>query len=75
MHTLVEFWGWDRSGKQLVDRSDSPWDDCQRRPSHANLRKALRRQIMHNELSAITAQWSLPKKIIRLAQSLVALAA
>jgi DDE superfamily endonuclease len=41
MHTLVELWAWKRPGEQLVDRRDSPWDDAQRRPSHANPRKAL----------------------------------
>jgi hypothetical protein len=75
MHTLVELWAWDRSGQQLVNRSNSPWDDPMRRPSHANRRAALRRQIMHHELSTIAAAWSLPKKIIQLAESLMALAA
>jgi len=75
MHTLVELWAWDENGRQLVDRSDSPWDDAARRPSHANRRKALRTQILRNELSTITATWSLPRKIIRLAKSLIALAA
>ncbi len=75
MHTLVELWAWKRSAKHLVDRSDSPWDDPERRPSHANRRKALRAQIMRDELFAIAAQWSLPEKIIRLTKNLVALAA
>jgi hypothetical protein len=75
MHTLVELWAWNKSGRQLVDRSDSPWDDAQRRPSHADRRKALRRHILRNELSTITSVWSLPRKIIQLAQSLMASAA
>jgi len=75
MHTLVELWAWDKSGQQLVDRSDSPWDDDARRPSHANRRKALRMQIMRNELSMVTTTWSLPRKIIQLAENLMALAA
>jgi hypothetical protein len=75
MHTLVELWAWDRPGEQLRDRSDSPWDDADRRPSHANRRKALRQHIIQNELSAITNTWSLPQKIIHLAESLIALAA
>ena len=74
MHTLVELWAWDKSGRQLVDRSDSPWDDTERRPSHADRRKALRRQILRNELSSITTAWSLPPKIVQLAKSLMALA-
>ncbi|MDZ4783735.1 MAG: hypothetical protein SGJ19_26100 [Planctomycetia bacterium] len=44
MHTLVERQTWDQSGNQLVDRSDSPWDDAQRRRSHAKCRKALRQR-------------------------------
>ena len=60
---------------ELCDRSDSPWDDPERRPSHADRRKALRRHIMQNELSAVTAIWSLPRKILGLARRLMALAA
>jgi len=75
MHPLVETWAWNKSGKQLVDRGDSPWDDAERRPSHANRCKALRRQILRNELSTITTKWSLPRKTIQLVQRLMALAA
>ena len=75
MHTLVELWSWNRPSAELCDRSDSPWDDAERRPSHANRRKALRQHIIRNELSTITKAWSLPKKIIQLAESLMALAA
>ena len=74
MHTVVELWAWDRNHADLSDRSDSPWDDAVRRPSHANRRKALRQTIMRNELFTITAVWQLPRKIIRLVQSLMALA-
>jgi len=75
MHTLVELWAWDQSHAQLCDRSDSPWDDANRRPSHANRRKALRQQTMQNELSILKAAWWLPKKFVDLAQRLIALAA
>ena len=74
MHTLVELWAWNRTHGQLCDRSNSPWDDADRRPSHANRRQALRQYILRTELSTITRAWSLPKKIIRLAESLMALA-
>ena len=75
MHTLVELWAWDQNHAQLCDRSDSPWDDANRRPSHANRRKALRQQTMQYELSALKAAWWLPKKFTDLAQRLIALAA
>ena len=74
MHTLVELWAWDKTERQLVDRGDSPWDEAARRPSHANRRKALRQQIMRNELLTITAKWLLPRKIIQLTKSLMVLA-
>ncbi len=74
MHTLVELWAWDRPGEQLVDRSDSPWDDATRRPSHANRRNSLRRWILQNELLTITADWALPRKIINLAERIMKLA-
>ncbi len=75
MHTLVELWAWNKPREELVDRSDSPWDDVERRPSHANRRKALRRQILRDELSTITTAWWLPRKIIQLTESLMTLAA
>lgn len=74
MHTLVELWGWNRNHAELCDRSDSPWDDSERRPSHANRRKALRRHIIRNELSLLTQTWRLPLKIIQLIQGLMKLA-
>jgi hypothetical protein len=75
MHTLVELWSWNRPHGKLCDRSQSPWDDADRRPSHADRRKTLRQQILRAELSTITAAWSLPLKILRLARRLMALAA
>lgn len=74
MHSLVELWSWNRSHQQLCDRSDSPWDDPERRPSHADRRKALRQLIMRNELSTITGKWTLPPKIIRLVETLMNMA-
>jgi len=75
MHTLVELWAWNRTHAQLCNRRDSPWDDPERRPSHADRRKALRRHIMQTELSTITATWSLPRKILSLTRRLMASAA
>lgn len=74
-HTMVELWAWRRRGTELVDRSDSPWDDPERRPSHANRRKALRAQILRHELLTMTVDAQLPRKIIRLAENLIAMAA
>jgi hypothetical protein len=75
MHTLVELWAWNRTHAQICDRRDSPWDDAERRPSHANRRQSLRRFIMHNELSTITAATKLNPKIVQLTEQLIKLAA
>ena len=63
MHTLVELWAWDRSARATLSiAATRPGTMPERRPSHANRRKALRQQILRNELSTITAAWSLPQK-------------
>ena len=74
MHTLVELWCWNRCHDELCDRSLSPWDDVQRRPSHADRRKALRRHIMEHELSTLAAVRRLPQKILQLTRRLMTLA-
>jgi hypothetical protein len=48
-YTAVEWWAWDKPFEQLCDRSDSPWDEAERRPSHANRRKALQRELLGGE--------------------------
>jgi hypothetical protein len=75
MQTFVELWAWNLPHGQLCDRRDSPWDDPDRRPSHANRRKALRQQFLQNELTAITRRWSLTTKILDLTRWLAQLAA
>ena len=74
IHTLVELWSWNRPHDKLCDRSLSPWDDAERRPSHADRRKALRRQIMEHELLTLAAVRRLPQKILQLTKRLMTLA-
>jgi hypothetical protein len=54
VHTLLERWAWNKPVSELCDRSDSAWDDNDRRPSHADRRKALRRTILQNEYSSLS---------------------
>lgn len=75
MHTLVELWAWNRPHTELCDRGSSPWDDAGRRPSHANRRAALRREIAEKELSLIAQKHPLPRKILDIVAQLLALAA
>lgn len=74
MHTLVELWAWELPKQTLCDRSDSPWDDPERRPSHANRRKALRRHVIDYHFSVITRSLPLPQKIQQLAERLLQMA-
>jgi hypothetical protein len=46
LHSMVELWAWNKSAKTLCNRSDSPWDDVYRRPSHADKCAALRKEIL-----------------------------
>jgi hypothetical protein len=48
-YAAVEWWAWDKPFGQLVDRGASPWDDAGRRPSHADRRKALQREVLEGE--------------------------
>jgi len=74
MYTLVELWSWRRWHGTLCDRSASPWDDPTRRPSHADRRNALRRNILHAEFSAAASCRRLPRNIRALVNQLLGLA-
>jgi hypothetical protein len=75
MHTLVELWAWHRPAAQICDRSDSPWDEPSRRPSHGDRRKALRHAWFEHEFSAALAKHKIPRKIAKLLNYLARLAA
>jgi hypothetical protein len=75
LHTLIELWAWGRTHKQLCDRRQSPWDDAERRPSHADRRNALRRQCVREELKASPGSSRNPAKMSRLLDRLVKLVA
>jgi hypothetical protein len=70
-HTLVELWAWSRPHSRLCDRSDSPWDRAERRPSHANRCQELRRAAMHEEYSRLPSVEALRPKIRRFIQRLM----
>jgi hypothetical protein len=74
-HTLVELWAWDRSKSRSCDRSDSPWDRAERRPSHANRCQELRREAMKGEYSSLPSVEGLRPKIRRFINRLMRRAA
>jgi DDE superfamily endonuclease len=53
LYSVVEAWAWGRAAEGLVDRSRCPWDGEYRRPSHADKRKALRREVLREEIRAV----------------------
>jgi len=53
LYTLVELACWESSAEDLVDRSDRPWDNPSRRPSHADRRRYLAGKMLRNELKSV----------------------
>lgn len=56
LHSMVELWSWGKSAKSLCNRSDSPWDDIYRRPSHADKCSALRREVLRQTFFVSSAK-------------------
>jgi hypothetical protein len=54
MYSVVEAWAWARSAAGLVARPG--WDRQERRPSHADKRKALQREILREGVRAFRGQ-------------------
>ena len=74
MYTLVEAWAWDKPEAELVDRSGSPWDQEERRPSHQDKRKALQREVLRQEIQAALSGPLNREGIQALAERLLSLA-
>jgi hypothetical protein len=75
LHTLIELWAWHKPAAELVDRSESPWDQAERRPSHADRRNSLRRACLEQEFQAAAAHGPVARKIERLWRRVVRLVA
>ena len=74
--TMTEAWAWNRSGDALVaHRSASPWDDEPRRPSHADKRRAWRRELLAQDIDAVLPIGTDTARIRELAERLLDLAA
>ena len=74
MYTLVEAWAWNKEEEELVDRSTSPWDREWRRPSHADKRKALQREILQAEIEGVLSHGPNPGEIRELTRRLLEMA-
>jgi hypothetical protein len=73
--TMTEAWAWSRRTEDLVDRSASPWDSTLRRPSHADKRRAWRRELLGEEILAALRPGATEAEIQATAERLLSLAA
>jgi DDE superfamily endonuclease len=74
--TMTESWAWNRDAKGLVShRSGSPWDDESRRPSHADKRRAWRRELLGDEIRAALRVGATERELQSAAERLLNLAA
>ena len=67
---MVELWLRRRSGTTLKQWDDRPWDDPNRRPSHADRLKTLKRRTLRETFSALPRRQRAARKIQRLFQAL-----
>jgi hypothetical protein len=74
-YTMTEAWAWTRPVEELVDRTASPWDDASRRPSHADKRRAWRRDWLADEIQAVLRSGPTNEEINAVAERLLSLAA
>jgi hypothetical protein len=54
LYSVVEAWVWQMSEEELVARP--AWDEEERRPSHADKRRALQRRILREEIRAAVGE-------------------
>ncbi len=74
MYTLVEAWACEQADEVLVDRRASPWDSEPRRPSHADKRKALQKEILGKDIEVTLSGKPSKEKMRALVQRLLGLA-
>ena len=73
MCTLVELCSWDVPAEQLVDRSDRSWDNPERRPSHADKKRRIAREMLRETINTALCLPPNPLEIRRLVENLLTL--
>ncbi|HJZ53757.1 MAG TPA: transposase [Gemmataceae bacterium] len=74
--TMTEAWAWNRAEGELVGhRAASPWDDEPRRPSHADKRRAWRRELLAEEIHAVLRPGMTEREMMAAAERLLNVAA
>jgi hypothetical protein len=75
VYAMVELECWDATAERLVDRSDRPWDNPDRRPSHADRRRQLAREMLRESFMCDLQHGTDRQKIQQRFEQLLALAA
>jgi 8-oxo-dGTP pyrophosphatase MutT (NUDIX family) len=73
LFTLVELTAWNQEKATLTDRSDRPWDNAARRPSHADRRRAIARQMLRKQFPPTPPTTPDAQKLLTLAETLLSL--
>jgi hypothetical protein len=74
LYTLVELCCWDLSQGELADRRERSWDNPDRRPSHADRRRCISREMLHEQFLAALPTNQTNRDFQRLFEALIALA-
>ena len=74
LYTLVELCCWDVNKSELTDRRSRPWDNPDRRPSHADRRRSISREMLQEEFLAALPRIPNNRKFHRLFEALLDLA-
>jgi hypothetical protein len=73
LFTLVELCSWDQEKEALTDRKDRPWDNAARRPSHADRRRTIAREMLRKQFPATLPATPEAQKLHTLAETLLSL--
>jgi hypothetical protein len=74
LYTLVELCCWDMDKSELTDRRSRSWDNPDRRPSHADRRRSISREMLEKQFLAALPRTPNNHKFRTLFEALVALA-
>jgi hypothetical protein len=74
LYALVELCCWDMDKSELTDRRARPWDNPDRRPSHADRRRSTSREMLQKQFLAALPRTPNNHKFRTLFEALVALA-
>jgi len=75
LFTLVELCTWDQPKSSLTDRSDRPWDNPDRRPSHADRRRTIAREMLEQQFLTVLPRALQSQKIRDFVANLLSLCA